>query len=54
MYLKQLFGSGAAGFAEWRDMWNGEILPYLRSLRPLAGHGIRTEEKADGTVIVDR
>ena len=51
MYLKQLLGSGTAGFAEWRDMWNWEIIPYLRTLRPLAGHGICTEEKADGTMI---
>ena len=51
MYLKQLLKSGFDGIAEWRDMWNNEILPYLRSLRPLAGHGICTEEKADGTVI---
>jgi len=51
MYLRRLENHGAAGLAEWREMWNEEVLPRLRSLRPLAGQGICTEEQPDGTVI---
>ena len=51
MYLRRLSDSGDAGLAEWREMWNEEVLPGLRSLRPLAGRGICTEEQPDGTVI---
>lgn len=51
MYLKRLFEHGIAGADEWRDLWNREILPHLRSLRPVAGPGVRIEQKAGGTVI---
>ena len=30
-------------------MWNREILPYLRGLRPLTGRGLYTEQKTGGT-----
>ena len=46
MYLKQLSGD----FAEWKDMWNDEVLPYLRSLRPVAGPGVRIDRLPNGTV----
>lgn len=32
-------------------MWNRDVLPYLRSLRPVAGHGVRLDRMAAGTVI---
>ena len=51
MYLQQLYGSGLDGIDEWREMWNDEVLPYLRSLRPLAGPGTRAEQRSDGTLI---
>lgn len=51
MYLQRLFGSGFDGIDEWREMWNDEVLPYLRSLRPLAGPGTRIEERSDGMLI---
>ena len=51
MYLQRLYGSGLGGVDEWREMWNDEVLPYLHSLRPLAGPGTRIEERSDGTLI---
>jgi len=36
---------------EWAAMWNRDVLPYLRSLRPVAGHGVRLDRMAAGTVI---
>lgn len=51
MYLQRLFGSGFAGIDEWREMWNDDVLPYLRTLRPIAGPGILIEEKSDGMLI---
>lgn len=46
MILKALNNS-----AEWRSMWNNDVLPYLRRLRPVAGHGIRIDYLATGCVI---
>lgn len=51
MYLKQLFNAGFAGVTEWRTLWNQTVLPYLRSQRIIAGHGIRTRQMPAGTVI---
>ena len=48
MYLKRLDGGG---FSEWRSMWDREILPYLRSLRPVAGPGVRIDRRPGGTLI---
>lgn len=47
MYLKQLYG----GFAEWRTFWNQTVLPYLRSQKLVAGHGVRISQRPTGTVI---
>lgn len=38
------------GGREWRDMWNDEVLPYLRSLRPVAGPGVLIDRRPAGTV----
>ena len=46
MYLKQL----SYGFSEWKEMWNDEVLPYLRSLCPVAGPGVRIDRLPNGTV----
>ena len=48
MYLKRL---SDGGFSEWRAMWNDEILPYLRSLRPVAGPGVRIDRLPGGSLI---
>ena len=50
MYLKPLLNSGMAGFAEWREMWNDEVLPYLSGLRPVGGPGMRIDRGNGGTV----
>lgn len=48
MYLERLYDGG---FSEWRSMWNREVLPYLRSLRPVAGPGLRIDRTPDGSLI---
>ena len=48
MYLKRL---SDGGLSEWRAMWNDEILPYLRSLRPVAGPGVRIDRLPGGSLI---
>ena len=50
MELRQLSDAGMSGLAEWREMWNDEVLPYLESLRPVAGPGTRIDRKANGTL----
>ena len=47
MFLRRLNHGGR----EWRDMWNDEVLPYLRSLRPVAGPGLAIDRLPAGTVI---
>lgn len=47
MFLRRLVYGGR----EWRDMWNDEVLPYLRSLRPVAGPGLAVDRRPAGTVI---
>ncbi len=37
--------------AAWREMWNGEVLPYLRSLAVVAGSGIAVRRHPAGTVV---
>jgi hypothetical protein len=49
MYLKQL--SKSEDFAAWRELWNDRVLPFLDSLRPVAGPGIRIDRKDNGTLI---
>ena len=51
MYFRQLFNSGIAGVAEWRNLWNQQVLPYLRSARIVAGPGVRVSQRPAGTVI---
>ena len=51
MYLKQIINAGVAGFAEWRRMWNQDVLPYLRGQRLIAGRGVRINRLPAGTVI---
>ena len=48
MFLQRLL-SGAP--AEWRDMWNDEVLPYLRSERLVAGPGLQIDRRPAGTLI---
>lgn len=47
MFLRRLNTGGR----EWRDMWNDEVLPYLLSLRPVAGPGLAIDRLPSGTVI---
>lgn len=49
MYLEQL--SKSEDFAAWRKQWNDRVLPFLDSLRPVAGPGIRIDRKDNGSVI---
>lgn len=49
MFFDQL--SDSDGFSAWRDMWNDYVLPYLRSLRPVSGPGIRIDRKGNASVI---
>ena len=51
MFLKRLTSSGLGGVAEWRRMWNEEVLPYLRGAQPVAGPGIRIDRRPAGTLI---
>ena len=48
MYLQRL---SDGGFSEWRAMWNRDILPYLRSLSPVAGPGVLIDRRPGGTLI---
>ena len=51
MYLRRIVGNGLAAVAEWRRMWNDEVLPYLRSQRPVAGPGVKIDQRPAGTMI---
>ena len=51
MYLKQIVNGGIAGIAEWRRMWNQDVLPYLRGARLIAGRGVRINRLPTGTVV---
>ena len=46
MFLREL-GSGES----WAEMWNREVLPYLRSRQLVAGRGVRLDRMPSGTVI---
>ena len=48
MFLQRLFSGSPV---EWRDMWNDEVLPYLRSEHLVAGPGIRIDRRPAGTLI---
>ena len=48
MYLEQL--SKSEDFAAWRKEWNDRVLPFLDSLRPVAGPGIRIDRKDNGSL----
>ena len=48
MFLTRLFSGSPA---EWRDMWNNEVLPYLRGAQLVAGPGIRIDRRPAGTLI---
>lgn len=37
--------------AQWRDMWNGQVLEHLRSMELTAGSGIQLQKKSNGTLI---
>ncbi len=51
MFLNRLFSDDFGGIAEWKNMWNDEILPYLRSERLVAGPGVRIDRRPAGTLI---
>lgn len=51
MFLKRLVHGGFAALSEWRDLWNGEVLDYLRGLQIVPGSGIRVRRLPSGTVI---
>ena len=51
MHLKQIINTGVAGIAEWRRMWNQDVLPYLRGQHLIAGRGVRINRLPAGTVI---
>ena len=50
MSLDRLSSSGAGG-DEWRNMWNEEVLPYLRESQLVAGPGVRIDRRPAGTLI---
>ena len=51
MFLKRLISGGFGGIAEWRTMWNDEVLPHLRGAELVAGPGIRIDRRPAGTLI---
>ena len=51
MFLRRLMSGGSGGIAEWRNMWNNDVLPHLRESRLVAGPGIRIERHPAGTRI---
>ncbi len=51
MFFKRLFSTGPGGIAEWKRMWNDEVLPYLRGAQLVAGPGIRIDRRPAGTLI---
>ena len=51
MFLNRLFSNDLGGIAEWKNMWNDEVLPYLRSERLVAGPGVRIDRRPAGTLI---
>ena len=51
MFLNRLFSSDFGGITEWKEMWNDEVLPYLRSERLVAGPGGRIDRRPAGTLI---
>lgn len=51
MFFKRLSLAGIPGVEEWRNMWNDEIVPHLKSLQPVAGPGIMIDRHPNGTVI---
>ena len=48
MYLERL--SDLENFSAWRGMWNDTVLPFLHSLEPVAGPGIRIDRKPNGAL----
>ena len=51
MFLRYLLSGDFGGIAEWRKMWNDEVLPYLRAERLVAGPGVRLDRRPAGTLI---
>lgn len=51
MVLRYLSREDSGGVAEWREMWNEEVLPYLRSEHLAAGPGIRLDRRPAETLI---
>ena len=51
MFLKRLISNDSGGFAEWKNMWNDEVLPYLHSAQLVAGPGLRIDRRPAGTLI---
>ena len=51
MSLEHLTSGDLGGFAEWKRMWNDEVLPYLHSERLVAGPGVRIDRRPAGTLI---
>lgn len=49
--LRKINQVGAAGLAEWRQLWNGEVLPLLQRMRIVAGGGITVDQYPFGTII---
>ena len=51
MSLKHLTSGDPGSFAEWKRMWNDEVLPYLYSAQLVAGPGVRIDRRPAGTLI---
>ena len=51
MVLRYLSRGDSGGVAEWREMWNEEVLPYLRAEHLAAGPGIRLDRRPAETLI---
>lgn len=49
MLLRRL--SPFDGADKWREMWNNEVIPYIQTMRLIAGRGIRLNHLPAGTVI---
>lgn len=50
LMLRELDKKGCPGCEQWREMWNSEILLYIRKIRLIPGRGVRVSHVPNGTI----
>lgn len=50
LMLRELDKKGCPGCEQWWEMWNSEILPYIRKIRLIPGRGVRVSHVPNGTI----